>query len=66
MKFKDGCDGAGQQVVWNSVSMNGFAHNMFQYGLAPLQLDGLIKRDGLDETSTILWKNPAPNSALFL
>ena len=38
MVFKDGGDGAGQQVVWNSKSMKDSKANMFQYGLTPLKL----------------------------
>lgn len=53
MILKDGCDGAGQQVVWKSKLMIEAAENMFQYGLVPLQLKSGEK---------ILWKNPAPNS----
>ena len=53
MVFKDGCDGAGQQVKWKSKSMIEAAENMFQYGLVALQL-----KCG----DTILWKNPVTNS----
>ena len=38
MVFKDGGDGAGQQVVWKSTSMIDAKENMFQYGITPLKL----------------------------
>ena len=37
--YKDGCDGAGSQRVWNSTSMAGVAENMFQYALVPLRFE---------------------------
>ncbi len=36
--FKDGGDGAGAQIVWNSTTMEEFGENMFQYGWTPLKL----------------------------
>ena len=38
MCFKDGCDGAGQQVSMKSIEMIESKSNMFQYGLIPLKL----------------------------
>ena len=38
MCFKDGCDGAGQQVSMKSIEMIDSKSNMFQYGLIPLKL----------------------------
>ena len=40
MVFKDGGDGAGSQIVWNSTSMLEYKENMFQYGLAALTTYG--------------------------
>ena len=57
MRFKDGCDGAGQQVVWKATSMKNAAENMFQYGLVPL--DVLSNNE-------VLWKNPSSNSPNYL
>lgn len=53
MIFKDGCDGAGQQVKWKSKTTIDAAENMFQYGLVALQI-----KSG----ESTLWKNPVPNS----
>ena len=61
MVLKDGGDGAGAQVVWNSTAMMDFAPNMFQYGLAPLKL--LFRKDG---EAKVLWMNHAPNSSQSL
>ena len=61
MFFKDGGDGAGSQVVWNSKSMNDCVENMFQYGLTPLKL--LFHKNGASE---VLWVNHAPNSSRSL
>ena len=59
--FKDGCDGAGQQVVWKSTSMNESKNNMFQYGITPLKLT--CNKNGLTE---VLWENHTPNSCKTL
>ena len=52
MIFKDGCDGAGQQAVWNSKSMVNAKENMFLYGITPLKLQ--IRHE--DSNTLILWK----------
>ena len=62
MVFKDGGDGAGQQVVWSSTNMLTAGENMFQYGIAPLKL---VRRFN-DNTTEILWQNLAPNSCRSL
>lgn len=62
MIFKDGCDGAGQQVVWKSTSMINAKENVFQYGITPLKLQ---KRFVTGDTVT-LWENHAPNSCRSL
>ena len=62
MTFKDGCDGAGQQAVWNSKSMVNAKENMFQYGIVPLKLQ--IRHD--DSKMSILWENKTPNSCRYL
>lgn len=62
MSFKDGGDGAGQQVTMKTKSMVGSTENIFQYGITPLQLSHHAK----DGTTQILWKNHAPNSARSL
>ena len=58
MTFKDGGDGAGQQVVWKSKSMIDSKENMFQYGITPLKLTR--RRD--DGTNEVLWENHTPNA----
>ena len=58
MTFKDGGDGAGQQVVWKSKSMIDSKENMFQYGITPLKLTR--RRD--DGTNDVLWENHTPNA----
>ena len=63
MTFKDGCDGAGQQVVWNAKTMVDAEHNIFQYGITPLKL---VRRSTLDGSTSILWENEAPNSCRTL
>ena len=62
MTFKDGCDGAGQQVVMNSVAMLGGKENMFLYGLVPLKL--VATRVSGEEV--VVWENTAPNSSKSL
>ena len=62
MIFKDGCDGAGQQAVWNAKSMVDAKDHMFQYGIVPLKLQ-TRHHDG--NTST-LWENKTPNSCRSL
>ena len=62
MVFKDGGDGAGQQVVWNSTSMVDAAENMFQYGITPLKL---LRRFN-DKTTELLWQNHSPNNCRYL
>lgn len=62
MIFKDGADGAGQQVVWKSTSMLGWAGNMFQYSIVPLKFV-CTKHTG---EKIILWENSRPNSAKCL
>jgi hypothetical protein len=52
--YKDGCDGAGSQTVWDSVSMKDASDHMFQYGVVPLRVE---------QDSKVLWKNPTPNAA---
>lgn len=61
MSFKDGADGAGQQVCWKSKSMIDSQANMFQYGITPLQLT--CERDGQEE---VIWRNDSPNAARTL
>ena len=61
MTFKDGGDGAGQQVVWNSKEMLESKENMFQYGITPLKL---VLRN--KETVETLWINHTPNSCRTL
>ena len=61
MVFKDGGDGAGAQIIWNSTATADFGENMFQYGLTPLKL--LFYKDGEAE---VLWMNYAPNSSKSL
>lgn len=61
MVFKDGGDGAGQQVVWNSKSMLDCKENMFQYGLTPLRLSHKT-----DDTIKVLWMNHTPNASRTL
>ena len=39
MHFKDGCDGAGSQAVWNSVSMNDEVQHMYQFAIVPLNFE---------------------------
>ena len=51
--FKDGCDGAGQQVTWNSCSMKNAEQNMFQYGIVPLKV---LSND------EVVWSSNSPNS----
>ena len=62
MYFKDGADGAGQQVVWKSKSMKNSKQNMFQYGLTALRLSCMNK----DNSETTIWENSVPNSARSL
>ena len=62
MVFKDGGDGAGQQVVWKSKKMIDAKENMFQWGITPLKL---IKRFQ-DGSSATLWQNHSPNSCKTL
>ena len=62
MIFKDGCDGAGQQAVWNSKSMVNAKENMFQYGITPLKLQ--IRHE--DSNTSILWENKTPNNCRSL
>ena len=62
MVFKDGCDGAGQQVVWNSTSMLDAVGNIFQYGITPLKL---LQRFG-DGSTVVLWENHTPNNCRSL
>ena len=52
--YKDGCDGAGSQSVWNSRSMINASDHIFQYSVVPLRLEQGLK---------VLWKNPTPNAA---
>ena len=52
--YKDGCDGAGSQTVWNSVSMNDKSDHMFQYSIVPLRVE---------QEGHVVWKNPTPNAA---
>ena len=52
--YKDGCDGAGSQSCWNSLSMINASDHMFQYSVVPLRLE---------QESKVLWKNPTPNAA---
>ena len=58
--FKDGADGAGSQAIWKSTKMSNAAPNMYQYGIVPLRLETTVN------PSTVLWKNPSPNSPLSL
>ena len=62
MVFKDGGDGAGQQVVWKSKSMIGAKENMFQYGITPLKL--IRRRE--DGSTVCLWQNHTPNASRTL
>ena len=62
MVFKDGGDGAGQQVIWNSKSMKDAKANMFQYGITPLKLSNK-NEDGSKE---LLWLNHTPNASRTL
>ena len=62
MYFKDGADGAGQQVVWRSKSMKNSKQNMFQYGLTALRLT----RINNDTSETMIWENSVPNYARSL
>ena len=57
--FKDGCDGAGQQVVMQSTSMIDAKDNMFLYGLVVLKL--VCKRENGEEI--VLWQNKTLNSS---
>lgn len=58
---KHGGDGAGCQQVWKSVSMNDAESHMFQYGFVPLRLE-----TANDQPPVLIWKNPVPNSPLYL
>ena len=58
--FKDGCDGAGQQVIMKSTSMIDAKDNMFLYGLIVLKL--VCKREH-DGEEIVLWQNKTPNSS---
>ena len=62
MIFKDGGDGDGQQVVWNSKSMLDAKEYMFQYGITPLKL--IRRRD--DGSTVCLWQNHTPNASQTL
>jgi len=62
MLFKDGGDGAGQHVIWNSTSMIDTKENMFQYGITPLKV--IRRRD--DSSTVCIWQNHAPNASLTL
>ena len=62
MVFKDGGDGAGQQVVWNSTSMLDATENIFQYGITPLKLVARYQ----DGSSFCLWQNHSPNNCRTL
>ena len=57
--FKDGCDGAGQQVIMQSTSMIDAKDNMFLYGLVVLKL--VCKRENGEEI--VLWQNKTHNSS---
>ena len=43
MYYKDGGDGAGGQMIWNSKSMIGAASHIFQYSIVPLRLECVSK-----------------------
>ena len=62
MIFKDGGDGAGQQVVWKSTSMIDAKENIFQYGITPLKLI----RKKVDGEIEVLWENHTPNACKTL
>lgn len=54
LHLKDGCNGAGLQATWKSVSMKEAAPDMFQHDLIPLHLTS---------DKEVKWKNLSPNSA---
>ena len=61
MCFKDGFDGAGQQVSMKSIEMIESKSNMFQYGLIPLKL--ICHQDNKNMTP---WQNYLPNALRLL
>ena len=48
MIYKDGADGAGGHVVWQSGEMTEAAHHLFQHGLVPLRLEAVTAGNGDD------------------
>ena len=52
--YKDGGDTAGSQTVWKSISMKDVSDHLFQFSVVPLRVE---------QSGTVVWKNPSPNSA---
>ena len=52
--YKDGGDTAGSQTVWKSISMKDASDHLFQFSVVPLRAE---------QSGTVVWKNPSPNSA---
>ena len=52
--YKDGGDTAVSQTVWKSISMKDTSDHLFLFSVVPLRVE---------QSGTVVWKNPSPNSA---